>query len=234
MSSTSTTTTTTTTTTHKPSTTLDEFFDIIGSTTPPTETVDQTWLSWFIKQFSYIKTATSYLTVSWRFPSIYDIVLGIISFSHSITLIVFCACCQRRNNRKPAVKKFEWSKMFKRRSNPVRRPRVNKEDIESTPQSGEEDAEAIPMIVTEPSAKTVKMVTYEEQENKPKSAMKKSKRTAPVPPSAPFEEISYGTYTQPRGGGGGQSSGQGRVRGYLRTSIPVYLMNSDITLNQNY
>jgi hypothetical protein len=132
------------------------------------------------------------------------------------------------------VKKFEWSKLFKRRSNPVKKPRVNKEDIESTPQSGDEETEAIPMVVTESSAKTVKMITYEEQENKPKSAMKKSKRTAPVPPSAPFEDISYERYTQPRGGGGGQPSGQGRVRGYLRTSIPVYLMNSDITLNQNY
>ena len=84
-------TTTTSTTTQRSSTTLDEFFDISSSTTQPTETLEQTWLSWFIKQFSYIKTATSYLMVSWRFPSIYDIVLGIISFSHSITLIVFCA-----------------------------------------------------------------------------------------------------------------------------------------------
>jgi len=124
--------------------------------------------------------------------------------------------------------------LFKRRSNPVRKPRVNKEDIESTPQSGEEDAESIPMVVPEPSTKTIKMVTYEEQEKKPKSAMRKSKRTAPVPPSAPFEDISYDTYTQPREGGGVQSTGRGRVRGYLRTSIPVYLMNSDITLNQNY
>ena len=47
-------TTTTSTTTQRSSTTLDEFFDISSSTTQPTETIDQTWLSWFIKQFSYI------------------------------------------------------------------------------------------------------------------------------------------------------------------------------------
>jgi hypothetical protein len=82
----------------------------------------------------------------------------------------------------------------------------------------------------QPSVKTVRMLTHDHETDRPKSVMKRPKRSAPVPPSAPQAEA-YMPYNEPRGRG---TYDRSRVRGYLRTSIPVYLMSSDISVDQSY
>jgi hypothetical protein len=224
------------TSTTKPTTSEDDFFNFDQSSTTtttavPPEISEKGWFSWFASQFSIIKTATSYITVSWKFPSIYDILLGITSLFHTVTLIVFCACCQRKTAR-PTVKTINFSRLFWNRSCSKK---ANKDDIES-PSADEEGEESVPMVVqsVQPTVKSVRMLTNEvdNEVNRPKSVLKRPKRSAPEPPSAPQAEP-YMLYNEPRGRGYGASN-RGRVRGYLRTSIPVYLMSSDISVDQSY
>jgi hypothetical protein len=167
------------------------------STVPP-EVSEKGWFSWFASQFSIIKTASSYITVSWKFPSIYDILLGITSLFHTVTLIVFCACCQRKRAR-PTVKTINFSRLFGKRTCSKK---ASKDDIESPSAENEEGDESVPMVVQniQPSVKTVRMLTHDHETDRPKSVMKRPKRSAPMPPSAPQAEA-YMPYNEPRGRG---------------------------------
>lgn len=229
-STTTTTSTTVTTTTPKynglPTLVPGTSGPIHTPTLPPSE---QSWWDWFVTQIGYAKTVAGYITISWKFPSIWDLVLGSVSFCHTITLIIFCQCCQRKTQA--VTKKFSIARLFGRRQN---RTNTVPKDAEADPEE-----EVIPMIVRNTTPKVTVRKTDLNIETEREREMKKPvksvmKRTAPTPPvpSAPYLYNEYqAAGTSVYGGGGGARP---KVKGYLKTSIPVYLMQSDISLDQNF
>ena len=118
------------------------------------------------------------------------------------------------------------------------RRQIRNETVPNNAEANPEE-EVIPMIVRNTNPKVtvrktdLNIETERERElKKPiKSAMKRTAPTPPIP-SAPYLYNEYtGASTGTYGGGGGARP---KVKGYLKTSIPVYLMQSDISIDQNF
>jgi hypothetical protein len=217
----STTTTTSTTTTQTTTSSLRRF----NTTTlrPATATPKDTWFQWFAQQVIQAYDVAEYIKLSWRFPTIYDIMLAITSFFHSISLFALCFCCQRKRGLE--IRKMTLPSIIRKR----KRESSTDSDVESQNEVPEPPVLPTPQIVMKrrPSIKKVQIeeVEYNREEHVPLRRI--IKRSAPPPPSAPYMEQETSFY-------GNRDTGtvpKKQMKGYLRTSIPVYLMESDLSLN---
>ena len=211
-------------------TTVDLFGDWTSPTTLRSETTtfnsQDTWYNgWFAQWVIGAYNWYEYLKNSWKIPSIYDIILGVISFIHSICCIMFCICCQRKKNILD----------FTNANRPSIVPGILKRRFDRSGVSTYPDTESQSSSLKRvPSVRKVQLdeIFYAEEESRPLKITRSSpKRVAPPPPSAPlFEDLEQETVFK-----GPESVGatpKPKLRGYLRTSIPVYLMESNLSLDK--
>jgi len=234
-SSTSTTTTTTTTAT----TTTTSTMPTSTGTGRPSPLDDESWTDWFYDKIQKIKTFSEFLSQSWRFPSIYDIVFFLVSFIHSILFVVLFTCFQRR--RTPSTRKLTLRKLFAKPRPSVRKI-ITKKPLKAKPDPSRPQPSAPAIELMPTPGKTLKksrvriqepITSDEEQEflyTPPSQPVKAYKRPAPTPPRV-LQPNMYSTNTmpyrtvQPKFGTG---TGR-RTTAYLKTSVPLYLVDSDLS-----
>jgi hypothetical protein len=208
------TTTTTTTTTQSTSTTVTALV-----------ATEQSWKDWLAEKWQKVKNFAEFLQISLKIPSAYDIGLMIVGTIHSFLLVILFVLVRRKPKPK-IVRKMDFrpSRLFRRNSD------GSVKSVTVSPSAPILPMEMMNLRKPNP-AKRVQIVeepmSDSEDEETPLRTST-SKRNAPQPPMPlyPVPSTSSGTRyfeTNPR---------ERRGKLYLPKNIPLYLMQSEVAIDQ--
>jgi len=226
------TSTTTTEETSTTSTTISTSTSSTSTTTVPntnlTVTVppEQSWKDWLAEKWNKIKDFSEYLQMSIQMPSMYDILLMIVTFIHSAVILFLIFF---RKPKRVVVRKMDLAanipKMFNRRHSDS-----SVHSIVTKPKRS--SSTSVPIRI--PKRVQIQSNSSSDEEGTPLRTMSSEigtsrtlKRLAPTPPyplypvptaPTPVPQPPYARYKAP--------SRRGQL--YLPKSVPLYLVESDI------
>jgi hypothetical protein len=208
------TTTTMTTTTQSTSTTVTALV-----------ATEQSWKDWLAEKWQKVKNFAEFLQISLKIPSAYDIGLMIMGTIHSFLLVVLFVLVRRKPKPK-IVRKMDFrpSRLFRRNSD------GSVKSVTVSPSAPVIPMEMLNLRKPNPT-KRVRIIEEPMSDSEDEETPLRSfspKRNAPQPPMPlyPVPSTSSGTRyfeTNPR---------ERRGKLYLPKNIPLYLMQSEVAIDQ--